>query len=440
MKVATSTTTAEQTSTENQPVDPRIDQQGNPQDGHQGNHHDNEHYPTGWIMLLGLIIAVGPLTIDMYLPALPSMAKDFGVATSFIANSVPAYFVGLVVGQLFYGPLSDRIGRIKPLYFGMVVYVIASIICATTDNAYVLFAARTVQALGACVGTVVTRAMVRDRLHPKQMAKAFSLMVLVMGIAPILAPSMGALLLKFTDWRVIFWFLAGFGVLNIILTKLFLHETLAPENRNARPINQLLGQYWNLLKDVRFNYPAVGAGLLMGSMFVYISAAPELIMEAYGVTPEHFSWIFGINAAGFIGLTQVNQWLVNRYRLVSLLRIGALVQVVAAGVLMTLGLLFGIQAWLPLVLACIFCCIAGLGLTQPNAGAIALAFQKKQAGTASALQGSLNFAVGIFGGLLLNLFPFNAVAKLGLTMFILMAIGCWLVFQIDKNLDLANVD
>lgn len=397
-------------------------------------------YPTVWIMLLGLIVAVGPLTIDTYLPALPSMAKDFGVTTAFIANSVPAYFVGLVVGQLFYGPLSDRIGRITPLYIGMAVYVIASVVCATTSNEYMLFVARTVQALGACVGSVVTRAMIRDTLHPKEMAKAFSLMTLVMGIAPILAPSLGALLLKISDWRTIFWFLAGFGVLNIVITKLFLHETLDEKNRNHFPISQLLTQYGELLKDKRFNYPAIGAGLLMGSMFVYISAAPELIMEGYGVTAQHFSWIFGMNAAGFIGLTQVNQFLVNRFRLVMLLRFGALLQVISSGCLLTLGLMFGTNAWLPLVLASIFFCIAGLGLTQPNAGAIALTFQKHRAGMASALQGSLNFIVGIFGGLMLNLFPVNAVAKLGLTMFILMSLGCLLVWQIDKNLDVANVD
>ena len=178
----------------------------------------------------------------------------------------------------------------------------------------------------------------------------------------------------------------------------------------------------------------------MGSMFVYISAAPELIMEGYGISPQHFSWIFGMNAAGFIALTQVNQFLVNRYRLVMLLRVGAGIQVVASGCLLGLGVMFGTQAWLPLVLASIFCCIAGLGLTQPNAGAIALAFQKRRAGMASALQGSLNFIVGIFGGLLLNVFPFNPVAKLGLTMFMLMSIGTWLVWKIDKNLDVANVD
>lgn len=396
-------------------------------------------YPTAWIMLLGLIVATGPLTIDAYLPALPSMAKDFGVQTSFIANSVPAYFVGLVVGQLFYGPLSDRIGRITPLYIGMTVYVLASVVCATTSNEYILFVARTVQALGACVGSVVTRAMIRDRMPPMQMAKAFSLMTLVMGIAPILAPSFGAFLLKFADWRMIFWFLAGMGVLNIVITKLFLFETLDKENRNHFSIKQLLTQYLELLKDPRFNYPAIGAGLLMGSMFVYISSAPALIMEGYHVSPQHFSWIFGVNAGGFIALTQVNQFLVNRFRLVILLRFGALIQVIASGALLFLGLVFGADAWLPLVLISIFFCIAGLGLTQPNAGAIALAFQKQRAGMASALQGSLNFVVGIFGGLLLNLFPLNEVAKLGLTMFMLMSLGCFLVWQIDKNLDLSSM-
>lgn len=397
-------------------------------------------YPTFWIMVLGLITAIGPLSIDMYLPAIPSMAQDFGISTASMSNSVPMYFVGLVVGQLFYGPISDRFGRVKPLYVGMVAYVIASVICATTTNDYMLFAARTMQALGACVGSVVTQAMIRDRMPPMQMAKAFSLMVLVMGVAPILAPSLGALLLKVANWRVIFWFLAGAGVLNIVLTKLFLTETLSEENRSKRPFSQVLSQYWELLKDNTFNYPAIGAGLLMGAMFVYISAAPELIMESYGVTPQHFSWIFGMNAAGFIGLTQVNQFLVSRYRLVMLLRVGAVIQVVASAGLMILGVLFGVQAWLPLVLICIFCCIAGLGLTQPNAGVIALAFQKHRAGMASALRGSLNFVVGVFGGLLLHSFPVNPVLKLGLTMFILMGIGTLLVWQIDKNLDLSKVD
>ena len=401
---------------------------------------DKQPMPVAWIMMLGLIVAIGPLSIDMYLPALPTMAKDFGVSTAQISNSVPAYFMGLVFGQLIYGPLSDRIGRVKPLYFGMTLYVIASLICATTDSQYVLFAARTLQALGACVGAVVTRAAIRDTLPPRQMAKAFSIMVLVMGLAPILAPSLGAAFLRFFDWHAIFWFLATFGVLNLFLTKFFFKETLTEENRNVRPLNTILSQYVDLLKDPSFGYPAVGAGLLMGSMFVYISAAPELLMDGYGLTESQFSLVFGVNAAGFIGLTQVNQFLTNRFRLISLLRFGATLQMISASCLLLLGIIYGSEAWLPLVLICIFFCISGLGLTQPNASAIALAFQKHRAGMASALQGSLMFCVGIFGGVLLNLFPVNPVFKLGVTMAILMSLGTFLVYRIDRSLNLDTAD
>ncbi|WP_422542346.1 multidrug effflux MFS transporter [Psychrobacter urativorans] len=396
--------------------------------------------PVAWIMMLGLIVSVGPLSIDMYLPALPAMADSFGVSTAFMANSVPAYFIGLVFGQLFYGPLSDRIGRVKPLYFGMTLYIIASIICATTNNEYVLFAGRTVQALGACVGAVVTRAAIRDRLTAKQTAKAFSIMILVMGLAPILAPSLGALFLRFFNWHSIFWFLAAFGALNLLLTKFFFFETLTEENRNVQPAKEVLSQYWDLLKDPTFSYPAIGGGLLMGAMFVYISAASELIMDTYGISATHFGWIFGLNAAGFVGLTQLNQWLTNRFRILSILRFGAMMQVISAAALFVIGLVLGTDAWLPLVLACIFFCIAGLGLTQPNASAIALAFQKRRAGMASALQGSLMFSVGIFGGLLLNLFPVNPVLKIGTAMFVLMSLGCYLIWQIDRNLNLDDAE
>lgn len=396
--------------------------------------------PVAWIMMLGLMVAVGPLSIDMYLPALPSMADDFGVSTAFMANSVPAYFLGLVFGQLFYGPFSDRVGRVKPLYIGMTLYVIASILCATTDNEYVLFVGRTMQALGACVGAVVTRAAIRDRLTAKQTAKAFSIMILVMGLAPILAPSLGALFLKFFDWHSIFWFLAAFGALNLLLTKFFFFETLTEENRNVRPAKEVLSQYWDLLKDPTFNYPAIGGGLLMGAMFVYISSASELIMDTYGVSATHFGWLFGMNAAGFVGLTQLNQWLTNRFRILSILRFGTMMQVLSAGTLFVVGIFLGTDAWLPLVLACIFFCIAGLGLTQPNASAIALAFQKQRAGMASALQGSLMFSVGIFGGLLLNLFPLNPVLKIGIALFVLMSLGAFLIWQIDRNLNLDDAE
>ena len=397
-------------------------------------------FPVLWVMMLGVMIAIGPLSIDMYLPAFPSMAEDFGVNVGTIAKSVPAYFLGLVFGQLFYGPFSDRIGRVRPLYLGMSIFIIASIICATTNNEYALFIARTLQALGACVTTVVTRAAIRDTLNPVQSARAFSLMVLVMGVAPILAPSLGALILKVADWHGIFWFLASFGVLNLLLTKCFLKETLKPENRNTRPMSESFGQYFGLMKDRTFMLPAVASGLLQGAFFIYLSISSELFMVNYRLTEHQFAIAFGVNAFGFIALTQVNQFLTKRFHLVNLLRTGAVIQLAAAGVLLILGLIFGGKASFYWVFASLFICIAGLGLTQPNATAIALAFQKKRAGLASALQGALQFSVGIFGGLLIGLFELDPVTRLGITTSILVAVGTFLVFYINPKLDLSSLD
>ncbi|WFF38473.1 multidrug effflux MFS transporter [Moraxella nasibovis] len=397
-------------------------------------------FPTLWVLIMGVIIAIGPLAIDMYLPALPSMAEEFGVSTTSVARSVPAYFIGLVFGQLFYGPFSDRVGRVKPMYIGMAIFIVASVICAMTTNEWVLFVARTMQALGACVTGVVTRAAIRDTLSPVQSARAFSLMMLVMGVAPILAPTLGAAILQVADWHTLFWFLAAYGVLVIILTKLFLKETLAPENRNTRPMSETFIGYVDLLKDKTFVVPAVAAGLLQGSFFIYLSISSVLFMENYGLSERAFAIAFGANAFGFIALTQVNQFLTQKFRLVKLLRFGALIQVVSAVCLLLLGLMFGGQASFVLVFLAIFCCIAGLGFTQPNAGAIALAFQKKRAGMAAAMQGALQFSVGIFGGLLLSLFDVNPVTKLGITATILTAIGTYLVYQLDAKLDLSKMD
>ncbi len=397
------------------------------------------HFPALWVMMLGVMVAIGPLSIDMYLPAFPSMAEDFGVSVSVIAKSVPAYFIGLVFGQLFYGPFSDRVGRVKPMYLGMTIFIIASIICATTNNEYVLFAARTLQALGACVTAVVTRAAIRDTLNPVQTARAFSLMVLVMGVAPILAPSLGAMILQVADWHAVFWFLAGFGLLNLILTKLFLKETLKPEYRNTKPMRETFGQYLSLIKDGRFMLPALAAGLLQGAFFIYLSISSELFMVNYHLTEQQFAIAFGTNAFGFIALTQVNQLLTKRFDLVQLLRVGALIQLIASSCLLVLGLMFGGQADFYLVFLSIFICIAGLGFTQPNAAAIALAFQKSRAGMASAMQGALQFSVGIFGGLLIGLFELNPVTKLGIIVSILVMVGTWLVFRIDPKTDLSSM-
>lgn len=186
-------------------------------------------YSTSWIMLLALLTALGPLSIDMYLPALPQMAKDFGVSTQMVANTLPAYFLGLAIGQLIYGPLSDRIGRKKPLYFGLSLYVVASLLCVLASNEWALIAARVLQALGGCVGVVIARAAIRDRLDMNASAQAFASMMIVMGVAPILAPTLGALVLSYFNWHAIFVFLMMIGAACWLCIHFFFQETLQPE-------------------------------------------------------------------------------------------------------------------------------------------------------------------------------------------------------------------
>lgn len=401
---------------------------------------NSQSFPTLWVMMLGVMIAIGPLSIDMYLPALPSMATEFAVPVATVAQSVPFYFVGLVVGQLFYGPFSDRVGRVLPMYVGMTIFIVASALCATASSEQVLFVARTLQALGACVTTVVTRAAIRDTLNPIQSAKAFSLMVLVMGVAPILAPSLGSLLLGFASWHELFWLLAAYGALNLLLTKCFLKETLAPQNRNTKPISATFVGYAQLLKDKTFILPALAGGLLQGAFFIYLSISSELFMVHYGLSEKQFAVAFGLNAFGFIAMTQLNQFLTGKFHLVQLLRFGAWVQLLSGICLLSLGVLSMSKADMPLVFLAIFICITGLGLTQPNSTAIALAFQKHRAGMASAMQGALQFSVGIFGGLMLSLFAFNPVVKLGLVITLLVAVATMLISQLDPKLDLSNLN
>ena len=203
-----------------------------------------------WIVLLALLTALGPLSIDMYLPALPQMADDFGVTTQQVANSLPAYFLGLAIGQLIYGPVSDRIGRKTPLYFGLVLYICASFLCVFAKSEWSLIAARVLQALGGCVGVVIARAAIRDRLSMQASAQAFASMMIVTTIAPIIAPTLGAWVLQVFEWQYIFAVLVLVGIFCLFCVHFFFQETLPVERRLKLSLKQVLGLYGAILQAV----------------------------------------------------------------------------------------------------------------------------------------------------------------------------------------------
>lgn len=340
------------------------------------------------LLILGALSAFAPFAIDMYLPSFPSLARAFATDIEHVQLSLAVYFAGLASGQLFYGPLADRFGRRLPLLIGIALFCLASLGCALAPSLPWLIAARFVQALGGCAGMVIARAVVRDLCEPIAAARAFSQIMLVTGIAPILAPFAGSLLLTTFGWQAIFVSLALFAAACGTAVALWLPESLPAQHPRA-PLSGALRNYMRLLRDRTFIGHTLTGGIAMAGMFAYISGSPFVLIELYGIAPEHYGWVFGLNAAGFILLGQLNARLVVRQGPAFWLRRAVLAYAAAGLVLLLVGA-FQPKA-LPVLMIPLFCAIALLGGIVPNASACALAGQGANAGSASALMGSLQF-------------------------------------------------
>ncbi|QEX16388.1 Bcr/CflA family drug resistance efflux transporter [Hypericibacter terrae] len=343
------------------------------------------------VVILGALTAFAPLAIDMYLPALPTLERAFLATTAEVQRTLASFFLGFALGQALYGPVADRFGRKPPLYVGLVLFGLASIACALTQSIEALTALRVLQAIGACSGAVVARAMVRDLFEPKETARIYSALMLVMGVAPILAPLLGGYLLVWFGWQAIFWLLAALAFASLAAVALRLPETHDRNTAHSLSLGPVLGRYAALLRDRRFVGYALSGGMNAAGMFAYIAGSPFVFIELYGVAPEHFGWIFGANAAGLIFASQVNGRIVHRYGADRILRFGNGLQMIAALALVVaaatgLGGPFGIAIPLFVYVGCV-------GLVSPNAIALAMAPQGAQAGSASAQVGTLQFSV-----------------------------------------------
>ncbi|AXY61809.1 Bcr/CflA family efflux MFS transporter [Acinetobacter sp. WCHAc010052] len=389
----------------------------------------NRQYSTSWIMLLALLTSLGPLSIDMYLPALPQMATDFGVSTQMMANTLPAYFLGLALGQLIYGPVSDRIGRKKPLYFGLILYITASLLCLMASHEWSLIAARILQALGGCVGVVIARAAIRDRLDVQASAQAFASMMIVMGIAPVIAPSLGALVLNFFSWHAIFVFLIVMGAVCLFCVHFFFKETLVPERRLHLNLNQVLTLYAAILKDPGFRWPMLAGCFTGGAMFCYISSSSAVLMDGYGMSQQHFAIAFGVNAFGIMLLSTLNKKLAGKFGILQRLKTGGAIQMSGAVTLIIAGVLPAAPLWI--VMGGLFLAVSGIGFTGPNAMALAMSEQGARAGTASAIMGSFQFACGLMGGVILNFLVWSALFNMGLLMLLFISAGLYAIYRLN---------
>jgi DHA1 family bicyclomycin/chloramphenicol resistance-like MFS transporter len=344
------------------------------------------------IVVLGTLTAFGALSIDMYLPGLPAIARDLGADPSLVQLTLSLFFIGLAAGQALYGPLSDRFGRKRPLLIGCALYALASAACALAPTAEALIVARLAQALGGSAGMVIARSVVRDRFDARESARVFSLLMLVMGLAPITAPLIGGQLLVFFGWRAIFWVLCGFGLLCLLMVSRALPESLPPERRSGAGLGAALAVYGRLIADRRFLGYALAGGLTSAAMFAYIAGSPFVVIELYGISPQQFGWIFGANALGLILASQLNRRLLASFPGDTIVRATLLLSAGAA-LLLTLAAATGFGG-LPGLLAPLFVCVAAGGLVGPNTTAAALVPHGKAAGSASALLGAISFLIG----------------------------------------------
>lgn len=343
------------------------------------------------VLILGSLTALGPLSIDMYLPALPMLTRDLQTGPSQIQMTLSACILGLALGQLVIGPWSDTIGRRRPLFAGLAVYVVASLGCTVAPTADWLIGLRFCQGLGGSAALVIAMSVTRDLYHGAEAARFFSLLMLVMGLAPILAPLLGAQFLWLWSWHAIFVALAVAGLLSIAVTGRFLPETLPREKRHPAGIGAMLQAFGVVLRDRAFLGYALAGGLSFAAMFAYIAGSPFVLQKIYGLSPQAFSMVFGANAFGLIGFSQVNGRLVHRAGPRRMMAVGVFAALVGGIALLAVFLGGGP---LTALLGALFLVVAAQGLIAPNASALALVNHARTAGSASALLGTFRFALG----------------------------------------------
>lgn len=344
------------------------------------------------ILILGALSTISPFSIDMYLPGFPAIASDLGVSIAQVQLSLTAYLIGIAIGQLVYGPMLDRFGRKKPLYIGLVIYIISSVICAFSTSLQSLVVMRFLQALGGCAGMVAAQTLVRDLFPARKTAQAFSSIILVIAVSPMIAPTVGGYITTAYGWPAVFMVLTLLTFL-ILLAAYF----LLPEGKPADPeislkLPAILSNFALVLKQPQFIMYAVAGGIAMSAPFAYIAASADVFLNLFQATERQYGWIFAFVASGMIGSAQFNHLLLKRFTSQQLVKYALMYQT-TVGMILVMGVVLD---WFNLIglTICIFLFVLGQGLAGPNSSALALAPFTKHAGSAASLLGSFRMLVG----------------------------------------------
>jgi DHA1 family bicyclomycin/chloramphenicol resistance-like MFS transporter len=371
------------------------------------------------VILLGSLTAMGPLAIDMYLSSLPAIGRTLAAGPAQTQATVAAFLAGMSIGQVFYGPASDRFGRRGPILLGAAIFLLASAGCALATSIDQLLMGRFIQALGACAGGVVARAVVRDRFDHTETARMLSLMMLIMGLAPILAPLLGSALLTVGGWRLNFWFMTAYGVAVGGAAVLRLAESRSEATAQQAAAENPFQAYGALMLKRRLVGYALAGSLNGAALFTYISSAPGLLMGKYGAPVAVFPWLFGLNAVGIIGANQVNRFLLRRFTTDQVLARASLIAL-GCGLALTAAAYSGIGGrWT--VLPLLFCVMASLGFMQGNTMAGALSVDPLRAGSISALLGAASFGTGALASALAGALHDDPARSMSLVMMLSLA-------------------
>lgn len=350
-----------------------------------------------WLILMGSLAAIGPLAVDMYLPSFEAIAADLNISVGQVERTLASYLLGLALAQLVYGPLADRFGRKLPLVGGLILFIVASLACAATTDIEHLNLWRIIQAFGGASGMVVPRAVIRDHLETRDAAKALSLLMLIMGVMPIVAPLLGGQVVTLGSWRTIFYIMAGVGLMQLIAVMIAMRESLNPNNVIALRPSIIAHNYLGLLRHKRFVCYTLAGGFGTAGMFAYIVGSPRVFLTIYDIDPRYFGLLFGLNAVSLILASQLSARMLNRWAPGVLLRRAQVVLVTMTLTALALTLLGFIT--LPLLMLCLMGFMASQGFVSPNAAALALNEQGHRLGVASAMMGTLQMLCGASSGM-----------------------------------------
>ncbi len=346
------------------------------------------------IMVLGTLIAIGPFSIDAYLPAFKQIAGDFKVDTSDIGLTLTTYFIGIGLGQLAYGPLMDRYGRRKPLIVGLILYITTSIMSAFAWDVLSLATLRFFTSLGACAGMVASKAIVRDLFDKEDVADVLSTLMLIMGIAPIIAPTIGGFVIANFHWDCIFYGLAAFAFLMLMNVLFILPESSRPNKTTSLHPVPVLKEYFEIYRNHDFFLFSTARGFVIGLLLGYVAAAPFIFMDYFGLSQEQFGYVFGSNAAGLIAGSQVNRLFLKKYTTFQVTYVVSVLLVLVAGA----GLLLASAGWMEfwVIYPLLFAMLTLIGFQNPNVTALSLQPFTKKAGSASAFVGAISMIFGSF--------------------------------------------